>query len=413
MKNSKTGANKASNVNTLIKVRMFGGFSISEEDAEINDGAMRTHQLWHLIQYLITFRRKTISQEELIEVLWPDNEIENPTNALKNLIYRVRSTFIARGIPHAREMIVYNKGGYQWNNELDCVVDTERFEELFKKASDENIPTDTRISSYKEAIELYTGDFLPGSRYEKWVVPISSYYRSLYFQCVYAVINLLSEKKLDTEIIKICEKALEIDRFEENAHIHLMLAMASQGRRHEALVYYGRITDMFFRDLGVSPSEMMRYVYTDLAKTEHDSKNDLNVIKETLKEDGKLDGAFFCEYEVFKNLYRIEARTASRSGQAVFLCLLGVESEHTGEPLDLKIQGKLMDSLFETVKGNLRKGDVFSRYSASQYILILPTLTYENCEMVMNRIVKKYKQGYKPKGVAVNFRIQHLEPVDM
>ncbi|MDR2933520.1 MAG: winged helix-turn-helix domain-containing protein [Oscillospiraceae bacterium] len=396
-----------------ILVKMFGGFRISVGEAAIQDSAMRTHQLWHLIEYLITFRHKTISQDELIEVLWPNDDIDNPANALKNLVYRIRSTFSAHNMPYAKEMIVYSRGSYQWNNDLSCTVDIETFEEFYKKASDPTKSDELRIENYMSAINLYGGDFLPGSCYESWVIPISSYYRSMYFKCVYAVMELLSARERYQEIEMICKKALIIDQFEENAHIYLMLSMVRQGKQTQALAHYSFVTDLFFRELGVNPSSAMRALYRDIVKTVHNVEIDINTIQEELREAGDKDGAFYCEYEVFKNLYRLEARTAARAGQSIFISLLTVESENPDEPIELKNQSKVMDSLYEIIQTCLRKGDVFSRFSATQYVLMLPTLTYENCEMVMGRIIKKHKQSYRPRGVVVSSRVQPLDPIDM
>jgi DNA-binding SARP family transcriptional activator len=400
-------------MNLQIAIKMFGGFQIVVRDASIQDSSMRTHQLWHLIEYLITFRHKTISQEELIDVLWPDAAIDNPANALKNLVYRVRATFSAHNLPYAKEMIVYTQSGYQWNNDLPCTVDIEQFEDLHKKASDTSKPVELRIEQYMSAIGLYTGDYLPGSCYESWVIPISGYYRSMYFKCVYAAAELLSSKERYAEVEMICKKALIIDQFEERAHTYLMLAMVRQQKQNQALAHYSQVTDLFFRELGVKPSQDMRAIYKDIVKTIHNVEDDIGNIQEELKESGDSEGAFFCEYEVFRNLYRLEARTAARTGQSIFICLMTVDSENPGEELDLKVQSKAMVGLYDIVQRSLRKGDVFSRFSASQYVLMLPNLTYENCEMVMARITKKYKQSYRSKGVVIVSKVQPLEPVEL
>jgi DNA-binding SARP family transcriptional activator len=400
-------------INLQIAIKMFGGFQIVAREASLQDSSMRTHQLWHLIEYLITFRHKTIPQEELIGVLWPDVDIDNPANALKNLVYRVRSTFSAHNLPYAKEMIVHNQGGYQWNNDLRCTVDIEQFEDLYKKAADTTKPIDLRIEQYRNAIDLYTGDYLPGSRYESWVIPIASHYRSLYFKCVYEAAELLTSRKRYAEVEAICQKALLIDQFEERAHIYLMLAMVRQQKQEQALSHYSYVTDLFFRELGVNPSQAMRTIYKDIVKTVHNVEADIGSIQEELKESGDFGGAFFCEYEVFKNLYRLEARKAARTGQSIFICLMTVDSEKPDEAKDLKALGKAMDGLFEVIRHSLRKGDVFSRFSAAQYVLMLPNLTFENCEMVMARVIKNFKQSYRPKGVAIYSKVQPLEPMEV
>ena len=110
-----------------IQVKMFGGFSLSSEGIAIDDRGSRQRQLWNLLEYLIASRRKTVSQEELISVLWPDDSAENPSSALKNLVYRARNLLKEKGFSFAKESIVMIGGTYAWNKNLDCVVDVEEF----------------------------------------------------------------------------------------------------------------------------------------------------------------------------------------------------------------------------------------------------------------------------------------------
>ena len=76
----------------IVNVKMFGGFSLRIGDYAISDNLSRSSNVWNLLSYLIINRDKMISQEELIELLWPDEEIGNPANALKTVLYRTRNT---------------------------------------------------------------------------------------------------------------------------------------------------------------------------------------------------------------------------------------------------------------------------------------------------------------------------------
>lgn len=66
-----------------IYISMLGGFKLTVQDKVLSDTLNRTHQLWNLLEYLIAFRNKTVSQDELIEALWPNDGSENPANDSK------------------------------------------------------------------------------------------------------------------------------------------------------------------------------------------------------------------------------------------------------------------------------------------------------------------------------------------
>jgi hypothetical protein len=310
-------------------------------------------------------------------------------------------------------MIVFSFGRYHWNNELPTFVDSERFEELCGQLEALELSTDARLAKLLEMISLYTADFLPGARHESWVAPLSSRYRATYFKCVAAALAILSDRRRYQEIERIAKAELQIDPFDEICHRYYKMAMEKQGRQNQALLHYSYMTDLFFREMGVRPAAATRELYRDIVKTVGELRADIGEIKEELQEgDSGLSGAFFCEYEVFKNLYRLEARTASRTGQAVFISLLTLV-EPEDELTDLKQRAKIMDNLFEVIKTSLRRGDVFSRFSATQYVLMLPTLTYENCEMVMERVIRRYKQTFRAKAAEIIASVQPLSPVEL
>lgn len=393
-----------------IHIAMLGEFSITAGDNTISDSTARTHQLWHLIEYLITFRKRDISQEELIGILWPKGEIDNPANALKNLVYRARSALHAHGLPNGRRMIVYKKGLYSWNNTYPCTVDAEEFEQACRRANAEGLTPAQQVTRYQEAIHLYKGDFLPGAKLEPWVIPIASEYRKQYFKCVYWLLGILQSQQQYEDMEQACLHAIAIDPFEETAHRYLIHSLIQQGKQEESMTRYNEVTELLFRELGIGPSTAMRALYREIAKTTHDVQLDLGIIKEDLEETDRIPGAFYCEYEIFKNLYRLEARTAARSGQSVFVVLVTLE-DIDGNLLEVKIQNKTMDSLYRIIRENLRKGDVYARFSASQYVMMLPALTMENCVMVMDRVTRRFRYAHRGTRVKIDYKIQPLDPI--
>ncbi len=292
---------------------------------------------------------------------------------------------------------------------MNCTVDIELFEKLKQSADDPSLPAEERLEKYLAAIDLYKGNFLPASCYEEWVVPIANYYRSIYFKCVYEVCTLLGALERFDVMRTISEKALLIDPFDEQAHKYFIYALVRQNRHQEALKHYQYVTDLFYRELGVKPSPALRKLYGKIAKSIHSVETDLDIIKSDLSEQ-TAQGAFYCDYEVFKNMYRLEARAALRTGQSVFLGLLTV-TDSNGNALEKDTLCKVMDKLLDTINRGLRKGDVVSRFSPSQYILMLPTLTFENGQAVVQRLRNHFLSGNSFKDIGISTTLQPLEPV--
>ena len=57
----------------------------------------------------------------------------------------------------------------------------------------------------------------------------------------------------------------------------------------------------------------------------------------------------------------------------------------------------------------LRIGDVVSRYSSTQYVVMLNSCNYENCALVANRVLSRFYQiSSKIKGLQVHMDIEEV-----
>ncbi len=166
---------------------------------------------------------------------------------------------------------------------------------------------------------------------------------------------------------------------------------------------------MFFRELGITPSEELRALYHELSNQLNATQTDLYSIKAALSEPEANDDAFYCDFEVFRSLYRLEARSVERTGQGVFVGLLTLH--HTGgTPPQGEMVTKCMALLLKILHQCLRRGDVISRFSLSQYILLLPTITLENAEMVLRRVTDRYGRQPVSDEVTLEMKLQPLDP---
>jgi DNA-binding SARP family transcriptional activator len=338
-----------------------------------------------------------VSQDELMDVFFDRDIVDNPGSSVRTMIYRARSILSENGLLIADDVIVSTGGGYTWNNEIRCIVDTEEFEALCKRASS-TTDLDKRLDYLLQATALFRGDFLPNSSGEIWVIPLARWYRSLYFNCVHEALKLLTEAKRNNEIEELCIKSQRIDPFDEIILEYLLRSLLSNGKETEALSEYKRMESMFYNELDVEFSENLRALYKTI--TNRDVK-ERTTLDETLKEwldDADDPGAYACDLSVFKTVCRIEARTASRSGRATYI--VRIDAKH--EP-DAK-GGGVMAQLHTVIEQSLRKGDLFTRSSPGQYMLMLNKLTYENCNMLVDRILYSLDSKYLSKIIGTSVR---------
>lgn len=388
---------------------MFGKFSIRAGEKVLLDSDGRSKMLWNLLGYLIANRWRDVSQEQLIENLWGEADMgADPQNSLKNLVYRLRNLLEPLGGKRQNQFIVLKRNSYAWNNDLACRIDTEEFERLYKAASKE--PDDeARIRLYQQAVDLYKGDFLPKSLEEDWVIASSTYYKTTYLKCIKNLSALLYSHGRYDEASLLCEKATMVEPYDESLHELLIRTYLAAGRRQEAIRHYEYITELFYNNLGVSLSEKLRSLMREVIRQANGIESDFAIIKKDLKESEQIEGAFFCDYEIFKNIYRLEARMAERFGQSVFVVLLTLET--SGGNLQPEI-AKAMQALKTALMAGLRKSDVVARFSHTQYILMLPSLTFENGQKVLQRIVRKFEAQYSNHQIRLTIALHPIGPIE-
>ena len=82
----------------------------------------------------------------------------------------------------------------------------------------------------------------------------------------------------------------------------------------------------------------------------------------------------------------------------------------TEKEVSEKSMSLAMDNFEKLMARVLRKGDVITRCSASQFLLMLPSANYENSGMVCRRVVSAFERKYPHAPVCVDVYIQALSP---
>ena len=374
-----------------LQISMLGGFSLSYPDGTAIDyQSNRSNKLWMVLAYLLTHRGKQITQDELIDILWPDEEIDNPVNTLKTMRHRLCGMLDALGGIPGKEMIRYNHGIYAWSEEVDCVLDIDQFSTYCALAEQEQDDSQ-KISHYLNALEYYNGDFLPKLSSEMWVMSAHAYYHAEYLRVVKKCIALLRTENRYYEIITVCQKAVTIEPYDEDLHRELIDALVRTGAKQSALNHYEKVKELFYHEFGINLSEDLVELYKQIIDETNDAQMDLSFIASRLQED-MVPGAFYCEYALFKEIYRLMTRMMERSGQSVYLCLVSVTEKNGKHIVNTKKQNEAVGRLRTAIQFSLRRGDVFTRYSVSQYLILLSSINYENTEMVLRRITDNFKR---------------------
>lgn len=392
----------------VLKVNMFGGFSISKGDEVLIEDEGRSRKVWNLFAYLIANRNRTLSGNELPELLCSDERSDDPSKAVKNLAYRLRVMLSDSGLPKG-DYVLQKGGTYHWNNDIPMEVDVELFQKKLQSARRIVDDASKAKKLYFEAIDEYKGIYLPGFAYEEWVIGNSVKFQREFLECLEKA-YLYSDSEEDyKKLIGICERAITYDLYEEKTYCIYIELLNKLGRQSDALAAYEAITGRLYNELGVNPSEELLSLHRDSLKAVKNVETDLLAIKEGLNEPGVVDGAFCSEYEIFKDVYRFAARGVERSGASIFIMLCTLTNSKNEVP-EQEYLTNGMKKLKDVIAGALRKGDLFAQYSAAQYVVMLPNINFENGNMVANRIDSAFKKLSISRHVQVHYKLQPLDP---
>jgi len=395
---------------TEIEVRMLGNFSVTLGEHRVEDTENRARKVWLLLAYLIYHRRRVIPQSELLTLLWGEESASaNPANALKTVLHRVRNLLDQLDPGTGRELILRRDEGYSWNNSVPARLDAEQFEARCRSAA-AALDEETRLERCMDALSLYQGEFLSRLSREAWVVPLAAHYHDLYIQTVTEVLPLLEARGRWQELNALCRSALEAEPSYEPLYRSLMRGLLALGEQREAASVYEEMSKLLLSRFGVMPSEETRAIYRQAIRTAQDRVLPAGMVQEQLRESGSVSGALLCDYDFFKLMYQAQARSVSRSGETVHVALITLTDEQ-GNELAVRSLECAMENLAQTIKGSLRKGDIVSRCSASQYIILLPQANYENSCMVCERIERAFFRRYPHSPARLNCSVQPLEPV--
>jgi len=388
------------------RVWLFGRFRLQYDGKVISDEQNRSVKMWSVLAYLLLNKQRVVPQAELLDAIWPDDNIVNPVSAMKTLFSRLRRT-LADVFGEDVSFIISQRGGYAWNREIRCIIDAEEMEALCVQARNAALAPAMRQAYYQKAFSLYKEEFLPQLSLQLWTIPLRTHYHSLFLTMTKEYATLLQQAGEYSEMEAVCSEALRRDAYDETLHILLIRSLLFQGKNAQAQNRYESATEMLYRALGVHPSEELQALYHEIMKIQQSLETDLSIIQKSLQETERRPGAFVCDFGFFREAYRLAARQASRTGTSIHLGLITVTMSDGSVPA-LAVLNNSMDVLLQVLVNGLRRGDEVSRYSDAQYVLMLPGANFEDSQMVMNRITTAFrKHKYIP--VKLNCKVRQLE----
>ena len=380
------------NMETVLYVQMLGVFNIKYGEQPISLGRNTATKAVKLLQILLYHLEKGIAREALLECLYGREDLTDAANNLRVTVHRLKKLLVDAGLPE-HDYITIKKGIYQWDSPMPVVVDALEMKRLIETAEEED-EEEKKIEMLEQACGMYMGEFLPNMSGEDWVVVESLQYKNMYSDALRQVCDWKLENGEYEQVLKLCAPACEMYPFDEWQTVKIDCYMGLH-RYKDALKEYEETAKMLVEELGISPTPKMMEQFKFMSKRITNRPQEINEIQDQLQEETWEKGAFFCTIPGFRDAYRVIRRCMERNGQSVFLlvCTL-VDSK--GRPMEQSEKLEAMsDVLFLSVKNSLRRCDFFTKYNTTQYLVMLMGTNEENCQIVIDRITKRFTAEHK------------------
>lgn len=401
---------KTNEKTAILNVRMLGDFSITYDGRQVSFGKNTTTKAMKLLQILIYYGEQGIAREKLLNALYVREELADAANNLRVTAHRLKKMIIDAGLPEY-DYIVIKKGVYRWNAPVPTIVDARKFQELYEEAQN-CADIKQKEELLKQVCNMYRGELLPEISGDEWVLLESVQYKKLYSNALKELCDGLIEKCDYEEALLFCEPACRLYPFDEWQSIKIECFLGMK-RYKEAMKEYDDTAKLFFEELGISPSERLMEQFDQMSsQLKHVKPKEIQDIKQRLKEEKGQGGAYYCSLPSFRDSYRLVTRMLERSGQSAYLMLCSL-TDGKGHPLEKPEKLELLsEELQNTIQHCLRKGDSFTKYSPSQYLVLLIGTNKENCGLIFDRIRKYFAREHRSWNKYVEFYVSSVAEVD-
>lgn len=369
----------------------------------------KAFQLFLLLAYTGT---RGVTRTALQDALY-DRKTTDAANALRINASRLRKLLLRSELPEHNYIVVDKNIYYLTEPEYteDFQVDVVLLEQLWEK-----IQKETEIPAKRELLEkackLYEGEFLPALSGEVWVENLRGRFQEIYFNCVQFLCEILKQQQDYKSLVRVTADAMRLYPTEEWAKLKMDGFVGLQKYKEAMEAYKDAVKDIF-SEQGMAVSDQMWERFKSLNQYMENQPRNLENIKEWLCEKERIPGAYCCSYPGFIDCYRMEARAAERKKRHGMLMICTIRDRQGAVITEAEKLQEYMDKLDQCVCVTLRRGDIYTRYSKDQILILVNDLKPEKAVSVENRIIGAFRKEAQGKAEILMESISLKEWLDL
>lgn len=214
-----------------------------------------------LIKLLALQPNHTLHREQIIELLWRDQETDAAINNLHKCVHAARRSLEPDLISGNDSRFILTKEGQIILTAPDEVrVDVTEFEELAAAAL-----KDCEEKLCEAALKLYAGELLPEDLYEDWASERRESLHLSHRRLLEKLGAIYENSGRFERSAEIFQKLVQADELDEAARRNLMRVYTLQGNRAQAVRQFEICRQLLKKELGIEPEAETRTLFEQIS----------------------------------------------------------------------------------------------------------------------------------------------------
>jgi len=245
-----------------LKMNTLGRFELIRDGKPVHFKGKVQKKPIEMLKALIAFGCRDVSEERIVDALWPEALGDAARSAFSTTLQRLRQLIGNDKVLHLRD------GRLSLDFRL-CWVDAWTFEQALLEG--DNVSkigqAGEEVRFFEEAFALYRGDFMAGDEKYSWTISPRERLRGKFIRLVSRIGKHWENRGSHDMAAEYYLRGLEVDNLAEEFYQHLMTCYQRQGRRAEALAVYCRCRETLASTFGVAPSTQTESIYRKLQQS--------------------------------------------------------------------------------------------------------------------------------------------------
>jgi DNA-binding SARP family transcriptional activator len=202
------------------RIELFGALTARQDDPRGRRVVtrFRSHRTGVLFAFLALHPKRAHGREELIELLWPDYDLDAGRTSLRTALSSLRRQFEPPGTPAGSVLIADRT--HARLNPAAITTDVAEFEAALRDA-ERSADDGHRVELLARAVELHQGPLLPGC-YEAWILAERDRLDDVYQNVLDALTAALEQRGEPARALDYAHRMASADPLREEAHLTLM-----------------------------------------------------------------------------------------------------------------------------------------------------------------------------------------------